>query len=479
MSNGKRASIEINYDSKLSPDMRRAILHTDRKKIVFGRRVHTLSNGNYKLGDIVYHRPYPYKNQEESIYLKGMPGSGKTWGGYSIAGQTFFGEARTWIFIDTKGSYIGNNRPNLKQKNNLRLFNARPQGIPGNLIKIIAPKYYLEAASPREIDDSLVTDYYTIPLRFICKNVLTLFELVKANKSAQYSAELDERFKQLLIYTNNKPTLDDIYEMINEIVENPDYSRVRNVYTGMMGKIRNLAKYTIDENAQWSAIGQALFDTVRQSQIAGYKIPSWIIFTLALSEHPEEEKNLAFISTLLTEIYAFAKYARMNNLPISLGIFLDELHTWVRDAKSSARLSIHDLFFAFGRSFQIKRCFATQNDDQLDKVFKDDISKISDIGRYSVVAEYTLRPEPGYAAYLNRLDHNPLQHDQPLFVPKLKTCPPLMCVESDQPNDLKWIEEMTREMVKNNYGQKKDKYRNFMPKIDNRLGFDYNQLKAL
>lgn len=473
----EHASLELNQNPLMTPMRIKAMKNSDRLRDIFGIRVHTLTNGSRKLGQIIYHTPSPFSTQTESVYFKGPPGSGKSWGAYSLAGQTFFGEGRTWIIIDTKFSYFGNNRPNLKQRDNIKLFKGHPQGIPGNLMHIIAPQYYLEAASPREIDESLVTNYYKIPLRFICKNVLTLFELVKANRSAQYSAELDERFKQILIKTNNHPSLDDVYEMISEIIEDDNYSRVKSIYLSMFGKIQQLAKYTIDEKSQWSAIGEALFKTVEQSQIAGYKIPSWIVFTLGHSEHPEEPKNLAFISTVLTEIYAFAKQARLNNLPISLGIFMDELHTYVRDTQASSRASIHDLLFAWGRSSKVLRCFATQKDDQLDKIFRDDFGKLDASGTYSTVIGYDAIPEPGYAKYLNRLNSNPLQLDQPYYVPKIKTCPPLMCVEDDEPNDKKWIEKMKREryinekMTKNNVS--------FAPAVDPRLAFSYESLKAL
>jgi hypothetical protein len=319
------------------------------------------------------------------------------------------------------------------------MYGLKPLGIPHHLIDVIAPSYYVETLSPREIDDTWVTDYYKIPLLFICKNVQTLFELTKSNKGSQYSAYLDESFKQLLVRTNNKPSLGEIYDMIQDIVDDDDMSRIKWVYEGMFKKIQQMAKYTIDEDEdnQWSAIGKSLQKAVDQSREAGYMIPRWIVFTLSHSEHPEEPKNLAFLSTVLTEIYAFAKHSRKYGLPIKFGVMLDELHTYVRDKQASSRSAIHDLLFAWGRTSRVLRMFITQKDDQLDKVFRDNIKKDLRQGTYATLLSCENIPEPGYAEYLNRVNPNPKIVDQPYYIPKVKTAPPMCCVEDDEPNNEK------------------------------------------
>jgi hypothetical protein len=84
-------------------------------------------------------------------------------------------------------------------------------------------------------------------------------------------------------------------------------------------------------------------------------------------------------------------------------------------------------------------CSNTQKDDQLDKVFQDDIGKgINPIGTYQCVISCSAIPEPGYITYVNRVQPNPLDPEKPLYYGKVKSIPPLFEVESDEVDDQKW-----------------------------------------
>lgn len=361
----------IYHDDPLQSDSRiESIASSDRKQLVLGRRVHILNNGQRKMGGIVTHNPSPHKSQTEAIYFKGPPGSGKSWAAYAVAGQSFFSEGRTWILLDTKFSFIGNNRGNFEFEKEIKSYYGRVLGIPGDQIDVIAPQYYVEGLSPQEIRDTWVTDYYRVPLRFCTLPVM--FELTKMNKKAGYAGSFDQRFKDLLIRTSNRPKLSDVFDMLRDIANDPAMKRMKWVYDMMIRKIQEVARWTIDdgsdkkhpERGEWSAITECLFRAVKESQETGKPRARWIVFTLGHSEHPEDDMNLALVSCVLTEIYAFAKFARMHNLPISLGVMMDELHTYVRNKDASTRAAIHDLLFAWGRTSRVQRLFLSLPPDE-------------------------------------------------------------------------------------------------------------------
>lgn len=634
-----------------------AIKKTKRKRLILGLQVHTFPNGLWKLGGIVYHHPSPFGSQTEAIYFKGPPGSGKSWAAYSLAGQSFFAENRTWVLIDTKlsvtkntkvyvkingkeqnikignlideilpsnkitqeknieylnyqvmsldsnhnvswkpihavskhkspqkiikittrsgrtiesteghsfvtlnkgkygsmkgsdlkkgdyipiannnpiekrkidrenaflidlqlenintiqiskigqlsitqktniqhlinsnvwwdkiesieyldptsefvydicvketenfmlsnscivhNSYLGNNRPNYTFMDNIRNVNGFPNGIAHTQIDVIAPMYYVAGLTPEEINDSWVTDYYRVPLRLCTLPVM--FELTKLNKKAGYASSFDQKFKDLMIRTNNNPQISDIHEMINEIIADDRMSRMKWVYQMMQTKIEEVADNTICED-RWSPVGKCLERAAEEGRAR------WIVFTLGHAQNPEDDLNLAIVSTVLKEIHMFSEIVRHNptRYPnFQIGVMMDELHTYVRNKDASTRGAIHDLLFAWGRTSKVLRMFLTQKDDQLDKVFRDNIEKsVSPVGTYQCVISCSAIPEPGYVTYVNRVQPNPAKPDQPLYYPKVKSVPPLFEVESDEPDNEKWKDKLLSQWRENIQKQK-------------------------
>lgn len=352
-------------------------------------------------------------------------------------------------------SYLGNNRPNLRMLRDLNAFGLDPLGIPGTSIDIIAPQYYVEGLTPSEIHDTWVTDYYRVPLRFCSMRIIT--ELTKLNDKASYAGSFESRFRDLLIRTNNRPRIQDLTDMLNEIVAEPEMRRFSWIYGMVAAKIIEISRWTLDDSAnEWSAVGNALLNAVADGQRAGHPVGRWVVFTLAHSDHPEDYMNLAIVSCVLTEISAFAKFARMHNLPIKLGVIMDELHTYVRNKNASTREAIHDLLFAWGRTSGILRLFLTQKDEQLDKVFRDDITKIASIGSYQTIFSCYSVPEPGRASYLNRLEPSRNAPGMPYYLQEVKLCPPLFDVESSEPDDEKWLKKM--EQLHNSKPKQKMQY---------------------
>lgn len=431
----------VNSSVIMSEARQKALEKTKRKRLVLGRIVNRGIDGNWKIGRIVTHDPSPIPSQTESIYIKGASGSGKTWVAYSIAGQSFFAENRTWIILDTKGSYRGNYRPNVMFSDQIYEMGGVPMGIPYTQIDVISPLYYVAALTPDEIKRHLITDTYKVPLR-LC-SLPVMFELTKLNRNSRYAASFDQRFKNIMIETAGNPKLSDIMEMIDSIIDDPDMSRMRWIYVMMKKTIEEVSDLVIDDNSIWSSVGKAMERAAREGRAR------WIVFTLNTGQDSaDSDLNLGIVSTILQEIKMFTSHYLLNKEKegygdFRVGVLIDELHTYVRNKNSSTRYAIHDLLHQWGRSNQVLRIFLTQRDEQLDKVFQDDIDKKNkSSGTYQCVIQCYTNPEPGYLSYINRVSHDPRNIDQPLFYPMVKSCPPLFEVESNEINNHAWAIKM-------------------------------------
>lgn len=356
----KGTTVYINEKNVLVSKRRQnAIKTTRRKRLVLGRLVHTEDGVNWKLGRIVYHTPSPVESESESIYFKGASGSGKSWMAYNLAGQMFFSENRTWVLMDTKFSYIGTNRPNYSFKTEIKELGGHPRGIPHTQIDIIAPYYYVQRLSAQEIRDTWVTMTYKVPLRLCTLPVM--FEITKLNKKAGYASTFDQRFRDLLIRTQNRPKIIDIEMMIQNIIDDDNFSWLKRVYIMMLEKIREVAPLTLDDQDQWSSIGKCL------SRAVDEKRARWIVFTLGHAENPEDDLNLAIVSTVLKEIKMFTENVRRDKEKsenFCLGVMMDELHTYVRNKDASTLGAIHDLNFAWGRTNKVVRFFLSLPPDE-------------------------------------------------------------------------------------------------------------------
>jgi intein/homing endonuclease len=347
--------------------------------------------------------------------------------------------------IIVHNSFIGNWRGNLELTDDLGEFGFTPIGIPGVQMDIIAPDYFMQSATPETIRETKVTATYRIPLR-LCQ-IGIMFELTKLRKGAQYASTFEVKFNQLLKETNNNPKMDQFFTMIDDWLEDPKGEVPKNmrfIFTYMKSKIKEMQKFTIDENNKWSAVGNALI------RAAIEKKPRWIVFTLCHAQSPQDDVNLALLTAVLSEIKDFAEYARMNRLDIRLGVMIDELHTFVRRKDASSTAIIHDLLFAWGRTSKIWRVFMTQKNEQLNKTFQDKIEDLKLTGTFQKVIKCRAIPEPGYGSMLDRQNaakEGEIVSDEPRYIDAIKFCPPLMEVESDFPDDEDWRRHMIKKFT--------------------------------
>lgn len=334
-------------------------------------------------------------------------------------------------------SYLGNWRPNIAFCNDLVDHGIMPAGIPGDQIDVIAPEYYINQCDPDLIRETHVTRTYRIPLS-LCRLGI-MFELTKLKKGAGYAATFEVQFNELLKRTNRNPTMQQLEDMINDVILDDNTPRnIEWTFKMMIGRIKQIADFTIDDQHQWSPVGESLFRAARE------KKPRWIVFTLGHAQSPSDPVNLAMLTAVLEEIKVFSDKVRMNNLNINLGVMIDELHTYVRNKNSTSWLAIHDLIQAWGRSAKIWRIFMTQRQEQLPKMFQDSIDKLSLQGVYQNIVSCQAVPDPGYGQFLDRL-HGRVDRmitDKPRYYPKVKFCPPMIEVESDWSDDKEWAMEM-------------------------------------
>lgn len=425
-------------DDQLSQRRQRLILTSQRKRLILGREVQKQVRRT-NMGRILYYEPSPADTNTEGTLIYGPPGAGKTYIGYALASQSYFAEGRTWIILDTKLSYIGNNRPNVEYAAELMEHGLVPMGIPSENMTVAAPSFYINAATPKELDATKVTDVYKIPLRLCSPRIL--FELAKMNRGAAYSATFDMKFKELLQKTNKRPTKKQLFDMIKTgIIENDDYPNViKWAYKNLIQKIREVENFTIDDTCYWSVIGEAL----KRASETGR--PGWIVFTLAHAQNAQDDANLALVTAVLEEIKEFAQEARINGYNIKLGVMIDEMHTFVRQSDKSSTEAIHDLIFMWGRTSKVWRMFMTQKKEQLPKTFQDDIAKHEMLGTYQNLIECQSIPESGYGKMLDRLNaqsRNDVMSDEPRYLPGIKFCPPLIEVESNISDDEQWRQKV-------------------------------------
>jgi intein/homing endonuclease len=332
-------------------------------------------------------------------------------------------------------SYLGNWRPNLAFAEDLAEFGMQPRGIPGSQIDIIAPEYYMQYISTDEIRRTCVTQKYRIPLA-LCRLGI-MFELTKLKKGAGYAAQFEVLFQNLLKETNNNPTIDQFKKMTEDMMQDDKFpGNMVWVFNMMLDRIDRIAKFTIDDKHQWSPVGDALFKAARENK------PRWIVFTLAHSQSPTDAANLAMLTAVLEEVKAFAKKMKVANTYVPLGVFIDELHTFVNDPQSTSVHAVHDLMHAWGRSSKVWRMYATQKQEQLPKTFRDSVDNITSAGTYQNIISCQQVPEPGYGRFLDRLhgrgnDDSPVSN-MPRLYPAVKYCPPMIEVESDYADDKDW-----------------------------------------
>ena len=428
------SSIKFHNNSEYSRDRQKQIENTARCRLSLGQFMSRDQYNRYIPKGIAYHVPSPSDSSYESIYNKGLSGSGKTWGGYSLAGQTFFAEKRTWIIFDTKRSYIGNTRPNIKFKKQLEANGLFPMGIPPENMHVISPKQYIDMAAskdPDEIRRSWITAPYRVPLRFC--SLHTMFEITNQNKNAQYATTFNEVFKQIIAEEGAEITLEHINQRILEILSKPEYARSRSIIKQMLARIEDMDSH-IESGVEWSSVGKALMKAKETAE------PQWIVVTFALGDTIDDQTNFAMMSAILIELKVFAEKAKTMNWPVKLGVMIDELHAFTKDKKSSTRYMIHDLIHMWGRTNKIIRLVMTQFDSQLDKEFRDTINLKNYIGSgtYSFVNEFKTIPTPGTITHLNRQMPNKHEPEKPILYPRVLSCPPLFEVESDMYDNNEW-----------------------------------------
>jgi hypothetical protein len=112
------------------------------------------------------------KNSHVRTLITGSNGSGKTFTAFSIAGQSFFLEKRSWIIIGNSMQHVGNEHPRDEMQQfgieprKLQPFGLEPTGIPPDATSIgIHNGAFLKDES-RCIENAM-KEIYKIPIRFI------------------------------------------------------------------------------------------------------------------------------------------------------------------------------------------------------------------------------------------------------------------------------------------------------------------------
>jgi len=319
-------------------------------------------------------------------------------------------------------SYLGCHKPNTAFGKQLRENGLRPMGIPQKLMKVIAPEFYVTSLNPSDIRDDWITNMYKIPIAF--SSLPILFGITNMSAGSQYGATYDVAWKELMKRTHRKPTLEDVMEMLQMMMDGAPSGSQR-WYETLMNAISRVADLTLT-NDRWSPVGKALL------QSAIDKKPRWIVVTFKHAEYSGDPINLAIYSAIFEEIRAIAEMSIKKKWDLRIGTFVDELQYFAPkdNAKDNIALkTTKECIYRWGRTNKIWRVWATQRNEHLVTLLQDRIEKFSRDGTYQKVIKCFSINEPGYCSLMDRQRAHKLNLNLPYFVPIIKSAPPMFEVE--------------------------------------------------
>jgi hypothetical protein len=386
-----------------------------RAPLVLGKRLKVDESGIRPLGREYYY-PSSDINNIENLFVYGQSGSGKTWGLMNLIGQSFFKERRSWVIIDSKGSYRGNHLAHERFSSELRELGLEPRGIPPELMVVTAPEYYINGLSRRKIERDQITHSYRIPISVA--SIPILFEITKLQSNTQYAATYNMEWKKMLARTMGSPTKQDLYNMLNNISMNAN-STIQRWSENLIDRIQAAEDLTLTES-QYSPVGAALLQAAYDHR------PRWIVVTFKHAENSGDPINLAIYAAVLDEIRRITELAKDHDLDLRVGLCVDELQYYAdKDKKDTVAFTqTKECIYRWGRSNRLFRVWATQKNEHLDTLLQDDINEFKRTGTYQKVINFFTIKDPGYCAYMDRQRQNAFDLNLPYIVPYVKTPPP-------------------------------------------------------
>jgi hypothetical protein len=410
-------SVQFKTKSRRKPS-RKVVLEmrkAGRAPLVLGKRLKVDESGMKDLG-LEYYYPSTDINNIENLFVYGQSGSGKTWGVMNLVGQSYFKERRSWVIVDSKGSYRKNHIPNDDYRRELAACGIRPRGIPEELMVVTAPEYYINGLSEAKIKADQITHSYRIPISIA--SIPILFEITKLQSNTQYAATYNMEWKKMLARTRRAPTKADLYSMLNNIAMNAN-STIQRWSENLIDRIQAAEDLTLTEN-QFSPIGGSLLQAAYDHQ------PRWIVITFKHAENSGDPINLAIYAAVLEEIRRVTELTKDHDLDLRVGLCVDELQYYAdKDKKDTVAFTqTKEAIYRWGRSNRLFRVWATQKNEHLDGLLQDDINDFKRTGTYQKVLNFFTIKDPGYCAYMDRQRQNAFDLNLPYLVPYVKTPPP-------------------------------------------------------
>lgn len=371
--------------------MAQQILHLpNRDRFVFG----TLGNAPQYVEHIA-----PPPGVREKILIQGMD--------YGIINQTLHLFAENEFFNGRTIIHITYNqmKPS-SQPNPLRASfgdGMRGRGIPEAAQKTFIPEYIRLGIRDRDKRD--ITGYLA-PIYYI--NVSWLFELCKMNPNAGYASVFDNIIRSTLI-EHPKDPIDQLYQRVDEIINDPDMRRMQWVYRMLLYKMRQFAQYALTNNEQ-SVLGEHLLHGI-QTQTT-----QWVNLIL-----PSDDDY--FIVPILSEIFALQRQYP----DWKLGIAIEELDVYTQHATKTLSFAA---FKSLLTEWNMCKTWTaiSGNPRQIPKALLDNSTNES-AGLYTTIIESTFIPERGSLMYYNRAAGT----DQmtPIRYERVKVMPPLASINLD------------------------------------------------
>lgn len=391
-----------------------------RSLLILGDRLQIDETGRKKIG-IEYYYPSDDPNNVENLFSYGQSGSGKTWGQFNLVGQSFFNERRSWVIFDSKGSYRNNHLPHTAIESELRHFGLAPRGIPSKLIHVIAPEYYINGLTNEEIRRDQITHSYRIPISMA--SIPILFEITKLRENTAYASMYNISWKKMMARTMNKPTKNDLYGMLNDIITGASNTGIKRWYEQMLDRISAAEDLTLCEE-RFSPVGKALLHAAYDHR------PRWIVVTFKHAESSSDPINLAIYAAILEEIRRVTEIAKDRNFDLRVGLYVDELQYYVSSKDTIAFTQTKEAIYRWGRANRLFRMWSTQRTDLLDTILRDDIVNNYDLnGTYQKVLNFFRVGTPGYCSYMDRQRPNTISLKYPYLVPYIKSAPPMFQIK--------------------------------------------------
>jgi len=385
-----------------------------RSPLLLGKRLQIDRKGRRSAG-LEFYYPDPNPDNVENLFNYGQSGSGKTWGMMNLIGQSYWFEKRTWVIIDSKGSYLGNNFANDEYKSELKSFKLPALGIPKKYMVVTAPEYFINGLTNQEMKMDQITHSYRIPIAMA--NIPILFSITKLNPKTMYSSAYDMNWKRMMARTQRKPRRVDLYNMLNEIMMGQNNTTAR-WYETLINKIRDAEDLTLTEDL-YSPVGKAMLQSAFDHK------PRWIVVTFKHADTSADSINLAIYAAVLEEVKRVTTIAKRMNFDLRVGLYVDEMQYYLREKDTPAYQQTIDAIYRWGRANRVFRVWGTQTNRHLDPLLQDDIRKYDRDGTYQKILYFTRMGGPGYCKYMDRQRENAFDLHTPYIVPVVKTPPPM------------------------------------------------------